>query len=146
MAENTNEITTSEWEVMRIVWSLGQVNSRDLIDLLQQKRDWQDSTIKTLIGRLVKKGFLKTEKEGRRFNYTATVPEIEAMDNATQNLFDHLCGMKKGQTLATLIDQTTLSQADILQLQQRLTAKAATAPEKVACDCLPDKCECGEVN
>ena len=68
MAENTNEITTSEWEVMRIVWSLGQVNSRDLIDLLQQKRDWQDSTIKTLIGRLVKKGFLKTEKEGRRFN------------------------------------------------------------------------------
>ena len=97
------EITASEWEVMRVVWSLGQVNSRDLIDILQQKRQWQDSTIKTLLGRLVKKGYLNATKEGRRFSYTATIAEMTAMDHATQGLFAHLCEMKKGQTLTNLV-------------------------------------------
>ena len=64
------------------------------------------------------------------------------MENATQSLFEHLCGMKKGQTLAALIDQTTLSQTDILQLQQLLTAKQLLHQKKVACDCLPNKCDC----
>lgn len=136
------EITASEWEVMRVIWSLGSVNSRDLIDILQQKRDWQDSTIKTLIGRLVKKGYLTATKDGRRFSYTATVAEVVEMDHATQGLFDHLCEMKKGQTLTNLVETTTLSQADIQQLQTVLATKLETAPVKVACNCLPTNCDC----
>lgn len=55
MTPKINDITPAEWDLMRIVWTKGDVHSRDLITLLQQKRDWSESTIKTLLGRLVKK-------------------------------------------------------------------------------------------
>ncbi|WP_243681654.1 CopY/TcrY family copper transport repressor [Lacticaseibacillus manihotivorans] len=95
MTPRINDITPAEWDLMRIVWTKGDVHSRDLITLLQQKRDWSESTIKTLLGRLVKKGLLNVSKDGRRFTYSATVDERSAMDETVQELFAHLCAMKK---------------------------------------------------
>ena len=136
------EITPSEWELMRIVWTKGQLYSRELIDLMQAKRSWSDSTIKTLLRRLVKKGLLQTEKQDRRFLYTATISETEAMNGSAEQLFDHLCAMKKGETLLNLIQHVELTQTDIQKLQAALTEKAKTAPTEVACDCLPNNANC----
>lgn len=136
------EITPSEWELMRIVWTKGQLYSRELIDLMQAKRSWSDSTIKTLLRRLVKKGLLQTEKQDRRFLYTATISETEAMNGSAEQLFDHLCAMKKGETLLNLIQHVELTQTDIQKLQAALAEKAKTAPTEVACDCLPNNANC----
>lgn len=137
MDAKIDEITPSEWDLMRIVWTKGEVQTGELITLLQRKRDWSDSTIKTLLGRLVKKGLLATTKDGRKFVYHATVAEAAAMDETVAELFNHLCAMKKGATLVDLIERTPLTQADIAALQRVLTEKAKTAPTTVPCDCLP---------
>ncbi|WP_203649348.1 CopY/TcrY family copper transport repressor [Secundilactobacillus yichangensis] len=140
--DSIQEITPAEWELMRIVWTKGELYSRELIDLLQAKRSWSDSTIKTLLRRLVKKGLLETNKQDRRFLYTATISESEAMNGSAEQLFDHLCAMKKGATLLNLVEHVTLTQDDIQALQQALEQKAKTAPEEVACDCLPNGEQC----
>lgn len=49
------QISAAEWEVMRVVWASGDIKSSDIITILRKKYQWSDSTIKTLIGRLVKK-------------------------------------------------------------------------------------------
>lgn len=136
------EISQSEWEVMRVIWTLGSATTHDLTAILEEKMGWKSATTKTFLGRLVKKQALSTEKEGREFRYRALIPEQAAMDEATQALFDHLCAMKAGQTLENLINALTLSQHDIAQLQAVLAQKAKTAPEKVDCNCLPDDCQC----
>ncbi|WP_260254736.1 BlaI/MecI/CopY family transcriptional regulator [Levilactobacillus brevis] len=46
-------MTPSEWEVMRIIWTKRSISSLDVIEVMQRKRDWSESTIKTLLGRLV---------------------------------------------------------------------------------------------
>lgn len=135
-------IAPSEWELMRLVWTKKTITSREIINLMQQKRDWSDSTIKTLLNRLVKKGLLSTEKTGNRFVYRATVEEVAAMDHETQMLFDQLCSMKVGTTVAHLLKHLTLTQKDIADLQAILDQKATTAPETVACNCLPMQCHC----
>ena len=60
-------ITDAEWEVMRVVWANDRVTSKKVISVLQEKMDWTQSTIKTILGRLVGKGVLNTEHEGRKF-------------------------------------------------------------------------------
>ncbi|KRK97151.1 negative regulator of copper transport operon, AtkY [Secundilactobacillus odoratitofui DSM 19909 = JCM 15043] len=142
LQNNIAEITPSEWELMRIVWTKGEIFSRELIDLLQAKRQWSDSTVKTLLRRLVNKGLLVTEKQERRFLYKATISETEAMNGSAEQLFDHLCAMKKGKTLLDLVDHVTLTQDDIAKLQKALAEKAQGAPESVQCDCLPGDCHC----
>lgn len=140
-AELAVTISDAEWRVMRIVWTLKQTDSRTIIDLLEQQHDWKPATIKTLIGRLVKKGALATEKQGRQFIYTPLIPEQHAMDTALTNELNQMCAMHRGAAIAHVLEQTEMSQADVQNLIDVLAKKLATAPETVHCDCLPDNCE-----
>ncbi|WP_288531645.1 CopY/TcrY family copper transport repressor [uncultured Secundilactobacillus sp.] len=142
------DMTQAEWEVMRVIWTLGELGSNDIIKAVQEKREWTESTIKTLLRRLVKRGALSTSTVGRKFIYHPEIAERVAMEATSTALFDHLCAMKKGGVLANLVKETELSQADIRQLQALLTTKAKNAPEQVACDCLgPNReqdCTCSQ--
>ncbi|MFC6261038.1 CopY/TcrY family copper transport repressor [Levilactobacillus fujinensis] len=134
-------ISDAEWRVMRIVWTLGQADSRTIIELLEQQHDWKAPTIKTLIGRLVKKGALGTTKNGRQFIYTPLIAEQAAMDGALLNELDQMCAMHRGTALVHVMEQTELSKTDIQSLIDCLAQKLPTAPDMVDCDCLPDGCE-----
>lgn len=59
MVENkeAGNISDAEWEVMRIIWTLETASSSEVIKELQAKKDWSESTIKTLMGRLVQKAY-----------------------------------------------------------------------------------------
>lgn len=129
------EITNAEWEIMRVIWTLKHATSQEVIRNLYQY-DWQPATIKTLMGRLVKKGCLAVQRQKRPYVYYPLVVENEAIDQAAKNLFSHLCNMKKGHTLLTLVRITTLSQNDISKLQTLLRQKAFNAPQEVSCNCL----------
>ena len=133
------EITPAEWELMRVVWTLDHASSRTIIDVLQRKRDWSESTIKTLLNRLTAKGFLATEREGntRRFIYRATIAEASAMDEAAGDLFNHMCAMKKGQAIIDVLERQEMNRADIEKAIEALQTKLVSAPEMVQCDCLP---------
>ena len=48
--------------------------------------DWTQSTIKTILGRLVGKGVLNTEHEGRKFIYTANIEETEAVRDYAEDI------------------------------------------------------------
>ncbi|MDQ7938546.1 CopY/TcrY family copper transport repressor [Lactiplantibacillus sp. WILCCON 0030] len=142
VAQTKLEISDAEWEVMRVTWTLGSVTSSQMAEIMAEKMGWKTATVKTLLGRLIKKGALRAEKNGRAFTYYPTVAEQPSMDEAVTTLFGHLCQMRVGQTLTDLVDQLTLSQSDINSLQGLLTEKAKTAPETVDCDCLPGEMKC----
>lgn len=139
--ELTANISDAEWRVMRIVWTLKQADSRTIIDLLERQHDWKAPTIKTLIGRLVKKGALNTTKQGRQFIYTPNIGEQAAMDTALMDDLNQMCAMHRGTALVHVIDQLDLSHDDVQTLMTHLQAKLATAPDSVPCDCLPEDCE-----
>jgi CopY/TcrY family copper transport repressor len=122
---------------MRIIWTKGSAPTRDVISLMQRKRDWSESTIKTLLSRLVTKGFLTTERDNRKFIYHPAIAETSAMDDAAGQLFDHLCSMKKGKALINLVENQAMSSADIETMIGVLQSKLTTAPDHLTCDCLP---------
>ena len=139
---NKLDITNAEWRIMRIIWTLGQATSNQVIDVLQQKTDWKPATIKTLLRRLVEKGALQTTRHGRAFIYTACVQEQATMNQSADELFDSICEMHVGSTIAHVIKQRTLSKSDIQHLQQILAEKLPDAPDEVDCNCVPNmRCE-----
>ncbi|RRK10730.1 CopY/TcrY family copper transport repressor [Lactiplantibacillus garii] len=131
------DISDAEWEVMRVAWTLGNVTSSQMSSIMAEKMGWKTATVKTLLGRLIKKGALRAEKNGRAFTYYPTVQEQPSMDEAVNTLFSHLCQMRVGQTLTDVVKNLTLSQQDIAEMQRVLTEKAKTAPAMVDCDCVP---------
>ncbi len=138
------KISDAEWEVMRVVWTLGETTSPEIILILQEKMGWKPPTIKTLIGRLVKKDILSTENFGKKYIYRPLVTEEETVKSATESLFAHICAKKIGATIADLIDEADLTHDDISMIMDELVAKKDTAVESIACNCVPGQCECAE--
>lgn len=142
--QKTAEISISEaeWEIMRVVWANVTVTSREVIDILTEKMDWKESTIKTLIGRLVSKDVLKTEKEGRRFIYSANISEKESVKSYSEEILERVCDTKDVLVVRHLIQDAKLSQENIQDLIHLLEEKAKSAPETVPCNCTPGQCDC----
>lgn len=135
-------ITEAEWEVMRVVWANTQVVSKDVISILEDKMNWKQATTKTLLGRLVEKGVLNPELEGRKFVYTANIEEKDAIRSHTNDIFDRICRKNVGNVLASIIEDHPLSFDDIQRLEEMLEKKKTFAVEEVDCQCAEGQCDC----
>lgn len=140
--KSMESVTDAEWEIMRVVWAKEETTSNEIIDILEGKTDWKPSTVKTLLSRLVSKGYLETRKEGKQFIYQPIVKEEVAIKEARNELFDKICHRKIGSILIDTVLDKELSLSDIETLEKILAEKKATAPERVACNCLPGQCNC----
>ena len=139
LQEKESTISDSEWEIMRIIWTIEPVSSTKIIQELQAKKDWSESTIKTLLRRLVNKNLLNTTKEGRHFVYSAKVNQAQVMTEAAQELLDRMCNMHKGEVILQLLADSPISKSDLAKMKQVINPKEKTAPETVPCNCLPGK-------
>lgn len=135
-------ISNAEWEIMRVVWTKGQTTSAEIIDVLNQKTQWTASTVKTLLKRLVDKGYLKAKKNGRQFLYSASFSEEESINKQADELFAKFCQRKHTAILEHLLAEIPMTAEDVSQLQALLLAKETV--EQVPCNCMPGQCRCQE--
>jgi CopY/TcrY family copper transport repressor len=138
----TVNITDSEWEVMRVVWTLGHATSKDITEILTVAKDWKPATVKTLLGRLVKKQALSTETVGKRFVYRAVVTEDASLQTASQDMMEHICAMKVGQMITEMIVHANLTRDDLTKIQSELARKKPI--EHLYCNCIPAECTCSQ--
>lgn len=75
---NCSKITDSEFIVMSVLWDLGPSFVQEIISLVTTKNCVGGrATVKTLLGRLVKKGVVSTIKNGTKFIYSLKLSERE---------------------------------------------------------------------
>ena len=125
-------MSPSERQVMRVLWANPSSTSGFIIEQLQKSFPWSESTVKTLIIRLTKKGYIQIDNRKKPFHYSATILEKEQLDQETDALLEQVCHKQNGNLLHTLINKATLSQEDIKVLVNALKEKAATAPTSVS--------------
>lgn len=114
-----NEPSASEWKVLRHVWEHGPCTSREVCDALADAEGWADSTIKTLVRRLVGKGHLsaRTTSSGAR-SYTAKRSSKRALFDAGEELLDRARGDAVAPLLAHLVRRSTLTSDDLADLKR----------------------------
>ena len=117
--ENLPEkISESELEVMRVLWEAGDaLPITEIRQLLQERKGWEATTIKTLVQRLVAKGVLEQEKR-KVFYYRPRVSEEEYNDWAVSGLVHRLFRGSAKALVATLVKSDGLSDADIAELRE----------------------------
>ncbi len=139
MPETLN-ISDAEWEVMRVVWASGESTSQEITRVLNGKRGWSQSTVKTLIGRLTSKNYLHARKESRHFIYTTHLDEPESLKLELEGLLGRICSRKIPNLLAYLVEKTPMIAQDRAMLEEVLQNKQVVA--EVPCDCYPGQCTC----
>lgn len=77
---------------MKVIWRKAPCEAAEVIAALTPHSGWRPATIKTLLNRLIAKGALRFEKEGRSYIYSPAVTENElkrvAADSFLARVFD----------------------------------------------------------
>ncbi|MCI5503971.1 MAG: BlaI/MecI/CopY family transcriptional regulator [Anaerobutyricum sp.] len=118
------QISEAEYEVMRIVWKYTPINTNEVTDKLTKTTEWSPKTIHTLLKRLVNKGALTYEKEGRIFVYTPLVQEEEYINEQSTSFLNRFFSGNVTSMLSSFLDHDQLSPSEINELRSLLSEKA----------------------
>ena len=73
---NLPQLPDAEFQIMQIIWDNPSPITSAQVDMqLRESKSWHVSTVKTLLRRLVERGFLSTEKNGKELLYTYLVSQ-----------------------------------------------------------------------
>lgn len=112
-------ISDAESQVMEVLWRApGPVVAEQVVVALHESQHWQTTTVKTLLNRLLKKGAIAAEKDGRRFLYTAVLPREAWLARESESLVQRLFGGRIAPLVAHFGSQKKLSQSDLKELRK----------------------------
>jgi BlaI family penicillinase repressor len=117
-------ISETEWEVMKVIWEQGPMTAAMVMEQLRkQDPEWHPKTLKTLLGRLVRKGALDYEVQGRAYLYRAVYPEAECVAAVSESFLRRVFGGGLKPMLAHFIESKRLSQGEIKDLRRILDGR-----------------------
>ncbi len=122
MSDQIPAISEAESRVMEALWRKAPQRSEDIVAAVQQANDWHEKTIRTLLGRLLGKGAVSAEKEGRRYLYSPTLRREQWQWQESRSLLDRVFGGRLSLLLAHFSEHEKLGAKDIAELRKLLDA------------------------
>ncbi|CCQ11377.1 transcriptional regulator, BlaI family protein [Pseudoalteromonas luteoviolacea B = ATCC 29581] len=112
------ELSKAEFAVMDALWQGHPAKAADIIHRLSDQTEWHEKTIKTLLGRLVKKHAVAFEKEGREYVYHPLIAKDEYTLKASRNFLAHFFNGQLSPLISGFAKQKELNQEDINELKK----------------------------
>ena len=128
--QDKDPLTRAEWKVMRIVWRLKRCAARDVYTEAGDEHGWSTSTVKTMLRRLVDKGYLNTEQVGNSFLYRPARSAITSLRGAADTLLDNALEGTTGAVIAHMVKRSELSPGEVAELRALLDSHAPKIPTK----------------
>lgn len=117
MAERASD---SEMQVLSALWDEAPQTAADLTQRIGKINGWTQATVKTLLSRLVQKGAVTAEADGRRYLYSPAVERADAVGEESQRFVDRLFGGRVSPMIAHLAEREALSDTDIAEIEALL--------------------------
>lgn len=117
------QISDSEWVVMERIWASGSCTAADVIRQLRESHEWNHSTIRTLLARLVEKGALEYDVDGSRYIYRAAVPRQRCVLQEGRSFLEKAFGGDVAALVAHFVEESSLDRDQIEQLRRMLAQK-----------------------
>ena len=115
------KLPDAEFEIMRAVWhSEEPVTSPQLTDKLRHElpeKDWKQQTVMTMLVRLEKKGFLRSDKADKERNYYAEISESEYLQVEADSFRKRFNGGRISGLVKALYSDESISDEDISELK-----------------------------
>jgi BlaI family transcriptional regulator, penicillinase repressor len=111
------QISEAEAQVMQVLWER-QPLAADEVCAALSGQGWQDATIKTLLNRLLNKGAISAQKDGRRYLYAPLLARDAWLSTESQGFLDRMFNGRLAPLVAHFSQHKALSKADIAELKK----------------------------
>ncbi len=115
----TNRVSDSEKIVLEVLWQESPLTSQDVVTRLK-KQDWNEKTVKTFLNRLVKKGILSYQRDGRRYWYSPNVERAEILSEESEGFLKRVFQGDMKALLTTFVENKRLSKEELAYLKRLL--------------------------
>lgn len=112
------QISEAESVVMEVLWQRSPQTSEEVVAALGQRQEWQEATIKTLLNRLLNKGAIEAQKDGRRYLYSPILRREDWVMGESESLLARLFDGRVAPLVAHFSQHRKLSAADVAELRR----------------------------
>ncbi|MEW6992125.1 BlaI/MecI/CopY family transcriptional regulator [Colwelliaceae bacterium 6441] len=122
MSEINVEISNAEFEVLNALWQAYPASANDIIERLNNEKEWHEKTVKTLLSRLVKKQAISFEKEQRRYLYFPLLERETYTQSESHSLIERMFSGRISPLIAGFAKNKHLKKDDIDELKQIISS------------------------
>ena len=108
---------------MNVLWESSPLAATEVADKICDRMDWHPKTVKTLLGRLVKKGALRYRQEGNRYLYRPVFTRERYVEAESRSFIDRVFGGQATPALVHFVAKMRLSEDDLQELRSILDQK-----------------------
>lgn len=114
------QISDAESDVMKVLWETSPLTGSEVAERMNA----HPKTVKTLLGRLVKKGALKYREENNRFLYRPAFAREEYVAEESKSFLRRVFSGDAAPALIHFVENVELSEDDIRELRDLLDRRA----------------------
>jgi BlaI family penicillinase repressor len=111
-------ISAAESLVMAALWQRHPLTAEEIFAEVAGAQGWAEGTLKTLLGRLVKKAAVSAERDGRRFLYRPLVSRGDYLEAESQGLLDRLFDGRLAPLVNHFSERQRLTPDDLADLKR----------------------------
>lgn len=116
-------ISDAESYVMEVLWRApAPIVAEQVVVALLETQHWQTATVKTLLKRLLSKGAVAEQKDGRRLRYRAVLQRDDWLARESEVMLARLFGGRVAPLVACAARRGRLTQADVRELRALVEA------------------------
>jgi predicted transcriptional regulator len=120
MPDSLPELSKAEWVIMKACWDHPPRTAREVHEEVSPKREWEYQTVKTMLDRLVEKGYLQRKKVGPISVFSQAVPRAKVLRRAIDSFLDTVLGNQLTPLLQHLSGSERLTEEDAALLKKLL--------------------------
>lgn len=105
---------------MEALWRSSPLTAEDIMATVGAEQNWSDTTVKTLLARLVKKEAVSAERDGRRYLYSPLIQRADYVQDESRDLIDRLFDGKLAPLVSHFAETKQLSAEDVAALKRLL--------------------------
>lgn len=111
-------ISETELDIMAVLWAEAPLSASAIAARVPASRTWSPTTVKTMLARLVDKGALESEAQGRRFLYRPLIERHRIAGAQAGRLVDRLFGGRVSPLVAHLAERRDIEPEDLAALER----------------------------
>ena len=111
-------VSSAEHVVMRALWARQPLTADEIVADVAADQNWSDATVRTLLNRLLNKGAIAAEKNGRRYLYRAVLQQDDYVEEQSKSLLDRFFDGRLSSMVSHFSERERLNADEIAELKR----------------------------
>ncbi|MBX9614328.1 MAG: BlaI/MecI/CopY family transcriptional regulator [Brevundimonas sp.] len=111
-------ISSAESLIMEALWRDSPLSAEQVMAQVSEDQGWTPATVKSLLNRLLTKGAVAAEAQGRRYLYRPLIARNDYVHTESRGLIDRLFDGRLAPMVAHFSQRETLSPEDVAELKR----------------------------